>query len=96
MGMINPPPKCFITNAPTVDFPSSNHSIEYYTEYSGQKFFFSFSPDHENSTFIEENKYQDQVEYRFIWTINSQFYPMKEYIDIECKEAIQFCERIEK
>jgi len=46
--------------------------------------------------FLKEKKYQDQVEYRFIWAINSQFYPMKDYIDIECKEAIQFCERIEK
>jgi len=46
--------------------------------------------------FLKEKKYQDQVEYRFIWAINNQFYPMKEYIYIECKEAIQFCERIEK
>ncbi|MBN2156817.1 MAG: hypothetical protein JW776_12310 [Candidatus Lokiarchaeota archaeon] len=46
--------------------------------------------------FLKENKYQDQVEYRFVWSINTQFYPMKEYIDIDCKEAIQFCERIEE
>jgi len=45
--------------------------------------------------FLKEKKYQPQVEYRFIWIINNQFYSMKEYIDIECKEALQFCEIIE-
>jgi hypothetical protein len=43
MGMINAPQKCFITDSPTVDYPSSYDSIEYTTEYAGQKFFFSFS-----------------------------------------------------
>lgn len=45
--------------------------------------------------FLKENKYQNQSEYRFIWSINTQFYPMHEHLDIECKEAIQFCERID-
>lgn len=45
--------------------------------------------------FLKEKKYQDQCEYRFIWTINSQFYPMAEHIDIQCREAVQFCEKIE-
>jgi len=44
--------------------------------------------------FLKEKKYQEQFEYRFVWTINSQFYPMSEYIDINCKEAAQFCEKI--
>lgn len=46
--------------------------------------------------FLKEKKYQDQCEYRFVWTINKQFYHMADYIDIDCKEAVQFCERIEQ
>ena len=57
MGMITSPQKCFITDSPTTDNPSDWGSIEYFTEYAGQRFFFSFSPDHENSQFVEENKY---------------------------------------
>ena len=45
--------------------------------------------------FLKEKKYQDQCEYRFVWTINTQFYEMADYIDLECKEALQFCERID-
>jgi hypothetical protein len=45
--------------------------------------------------FLKEKKYQNQFEYRFIWTINSKYYQMNEYIDVECKEAIQFCEKLE-
>jgi hypothetical protein len=44
--------------------------------------------------FLKENKYQVQAEFRFIWSINSQFYSIKEFLDIECKEAIQFCEKV--
>jgi len=44
--------------------------------------------------FLKENKYQSQAEFRFVWTINNQFYEMHEYLDIECKEAVQFCERV--
>jgi len=43
--------------------------------------------------FLKESKYQTQAEFRFIWSINSQFYRIKEHFDIECKEAIQFCEK---
>ena len=46
--------------------------------------------------FLKEKKYQEQCEYRFVWTINKQFYQMADYIDIECKEAVQFCERLEQ
>ncbi len=46
--------------------------------------------------FLKEKKYQDQCEYRFVWTINTHFYTMSDFIDIECKEAVQFCERIEQ
>lgn len=42
--------------------------------------------------FLKEKKYQPQCEYRFVWTINTKYYQMQDYIDIECKEAIQFCE----
>jgi hypothetical protein len=45
--------------------------------------------------FLKEKKYQEQFEYRFVWTVNTQFYSMHDYIDIECKEAIQYCERLE-
>jgi hypothetical protein len=45
--------------------------------------------------YLKDNKYQTQSEFRFVWTIKTQFFKMNEYIDIECKEAIQYCERIE-
>lgn len=44
--------------------------------------------------YLKESKYQTQAEFRFVWTIKTQFFAMNEYIDIECKEAIQFCEKI--
>lgn len=44
--------------------------------------------------YLKENKYQSQAEFRFVWSINTKFFEMHEYLDIECKEAIQFCERI--
>ena len=43
---------------------------------------------------LKEKKYQKQAEYRFIWRINTQFFKLQKFIDIECKEVIQFCERI--
>jgi hypothetical protein len=45
--------------------------------------------------FLKEKSYQNQSEYRFIWTINTQFNKIEEFIDVECKEAVQYCERIE-
>jgi len=57
MGLINPPSKCFITGAPTMNFPSAYHSIEYTTVYAGKRYLFSFLPDHQNSQFVEDNKY---------------------------------------
>lgn len=45
--------------------------------------------------FLKEKTYQNQCEYRFVWTINTQFYTMYDFIDIECKEALQFCEKVE-
>lgn len=44
--------------------------------------------------FLKEKKYQWQAEYRFVWRISTQFFELQESIDIECKEAIQFCRRI--
>ena len=46
--------------------------------------------------FLKEKKYQNQAEYRFIWQINSQFYKLQDFIEVECKEAVQFCERIKR
>ena len=45
--------------------------------------------------FLKEKKYQEQFEYRFVWTVNTQFYSMHDYIDIECKEAKQYCEKLD-
>ncbi|WP_421762836.1 hypothetical protein [Ekhidna sp.] len=44
--------------------------------------------------FLKDNKYQIQSEFRFVWTIKKQFFDMHEYLDIDCKEAIQYCEEI--
>ncbi len=44
--------------------------------------------------FLKENKYQTQAEFRFIWSVNKKFYIMKDHLDVECGEAIEFCERI--
>jgi hypothetical protein len=43
--------------------------------------------------FLKYRKYQYQAEFRFVWTIKSAFFEMQDYLDIKCKEAIQFCER---
>ncbi|RYY86541.1 MAG: hypothetical protein EOO15_14225 [Chitinophagaceae bacterium] len=43
--------------------------------------------------FLKERKYQNQVEFRFVWTVNTAFFDVPNYLDIVCKEAIQFCER---
>jgi len=44
--------------------------------------------------FLKEKSYQDQCEYRFVWTINPQFYTLHDFHDVECKEAIQYCEEV--
>ena len=46
--------------------------------------------------FLKENKYQGQAEFRFIWSINGKFNSMSEHLDIKCKEAIQYCERVDE
>lgn len=45
--------------------------------------------------YMKELKYQNQCEFRFVWNIDRRFFEIKEYLDIECKEALQFCELIE-
>jgi len=40
-----------------MNFPSAYHSIEYTTVYAGKRYLFSFLPDHQNSQFVEDNKY---------------------------------------
>ncbi len=44
--------------------------------------------------FLKTDKYFDQVEFRFVWTLNEQFYKTEEYIDIDAKEAVQFCQKL--
>jgi hypothetical protein len=46
--------------------------------------------------YLKEKKYQTQCEFRIVWTLNSNFFETNDHIDIICKEAIQFCEKIEK
>lgn len=42
--------------------------------------------------FLKEIEYQMQNEFRFVWKIDNRYFEMEEYIDIKCKEAIQYCE----
>jgi hypothetical protein len=44
--------------------------------------------------YLKDNQYQSQCEFRFVWTIKKHFFTMNEYLDIDCKEAIQFCEKL--
>ena len=44
--------------------------------------------------YLKTEKYIDQVEFRFVWSLNEQFFKTEEFLDIEAKEAIQFCKRI--
>ena len=45
--------------------------------------------------FLKEQRYQYQAEFRFVWTINTKFFPVDKEHFVKCKEAIQFCERVE-
>lgn len=45
-----------------------------------------------DSFFMKPLSYQYQSEYRFIWMVHKE---SDVYIEIECKEAVQFCEKIE-
>lgn len=44
--------------------------------------------------FLKESKYQNQFEFRLLWSIDDRYFAMAEYLDIECKEAILYCEKI--
>jgi hypothetical protein len=45
--------------------------------------------------FLKERfPYQEEAEYRFVWKINKQFFQLRDEIDIDCKEAVQFCEKV--
>ena len=44
-----------------------------------------------DSFFMKPLHYQDQSEYRFIWIVSEN---ADNYLEIECKEAVQFCEKI--
>ncbi|HNX01173.1 MAG TPA: hypothetical protein PLE74_07435 [Candidatus Cloacimonadota bacterium] len=41
--------------------------------------------------FLKPMRYNYQSEYRFVWLIDGK---VKESIEIECKQAVQFCERV--
>lgn len=41
--------------------------------------------------FIKEIKFAHEAEYRFIWFASG---PRKEYLEIKCPAALQFCERV--
>lgn len=45
--------------------------------------------------FLKHMNYQSQAEFRFIWTVASQFNTVTEFLDISCREAVQFCARVE-
>jgi hypothetical protein len=45
--------------------------------------------------YLKENKYQSQAEFRFVWSINTKYFSMYEHLDIECKEAVDFCEKVD-
>lgn len=45
--------------------------------------------------FLKEIKYQTQNEFRFVWKIDNRYFEMEDYIDIRCKEAIQYCEIVD-
>lgn len=55
--MTKSPEKCFITDAITTDKPSSVDSVEYRVNFYGKICDFSFSFNHENSKFVNENKH---------------------------------------
>ncbi|WP_146228889.1 hypothetical protein [Mesonia sp. K7] len=55
--MTDAPEKCFITNEPTTNLPSSLDGIEYSVDYYGNKLNFTFHWNHKNSPFVENNKY---------------------------------------
>lgn len=44
-----------------------------------------------DSYLMKPMRYQYQVEYRFIWLTREL---ANEYLEIECKEALEFCERV--
>lgn len=86
-----------------IDKPIADMSVDDFTDDEGQliiggpKMLQRLSEmvgDGSELMFLKERKYQKQAEYRFIWRINSQFYKAQDFIDVECREAIQFCERI--
>ncbi|GAB4303905.1 MAG: hypothetical protein Kow0068_26000 [Marinilabiliales bacterium] len=57
MGMMNAPEKCHITDMPTENRPSAVDAVEYFVEFNGKRYFFIFHWNHQNSEFVESNKY---------------------------------------
>lgn len=46
--------------------------------------------------FVKEVKYQTQAEYRFVWLVDSANFPVENYLDLNCKEAVNYCKVIQK
>ncbi len=57
MGVMRAPQKCYITDMPTENKPSSVDVIEYYVDFHKKRYLFVFDVDHKNSEFVERNKY---------------------------------------
>jgi hypothetical protein len=45
--------------------------------------------------YLKEKKHQTQAEFRFVWRIDGSHFEVSDYMDIVCKEAIQYCRRKE-
>lgn len=57
MGMMPAPNACFITGLKTENFPSSWDVIEYIIDVKQKRLMFKFDSYHQNSEFVEKNKY---------------------------------------
>ncbi len=57
MGMTKAPEKCHITDMLTENIPSAFDAVEYYVTYNGKKYYFGFNWNHQNSEFVERNKF---------------------------------------
>jgi hypothetical protein len=94
---------CNYQNVRLIDKPIDDMSVNDFTNENGEliiggpKMFQrlgEMTGDGSDLMLLKEKKYQNQAEYRFIWKVSTQFFEIQEFFDVECKEAIQFCERI--
>jgi len=57
MGMMPAPNICHLTDIPTTNASSPLDAAEYFVEFNGKKYFFTFHWNHKNSEFVEKNKH---------------------------------------